>query len=70
MTSGLSDRELHQQQMSKMEVGHSFFLEGVLPSDCAYIRKLGYKLGFRLSIRYVAVDEIFGKHGTRVKRIG
>lgn len=67
--SGLSDKQKHEELLQKMEVGESFFLPGVLPQNCGYIRKLGYKLKLRLSIRFVEQDTIYGTHGTRVMRL-
>lgn len=58
----------HEKLMSEMKVGESFFIEGVKPSDLKYVRRLGYKLNIRLSIRFVLEDQIYGKMGTRVMR--
>ncbi len=67
-TSGQSDRQRHEELMKSLQVGSSFFLENVLPQDCNYIRRLGYKLGYKLAIRLVTQDEIYGTEGTRVLR--
>lgn len=74
MTTGISnitaaEREKHEKLLAGLPVGNSFFLPGVLPKHCDYIRKLGYKLNIRLAIRYVEMDEIYGKMGTRIKRV-
>lgn len=74
MTMTISDvpadvREKHEQLLAQLPVGSSFFLPDVLPKHCSYIRKLGYKLNIKLAIRYVEADEIYGKTGTRVKRV-
>lgn len=70
-TSDISaaDREKHEKLLAGLPVGSSFFLPGVLPKQCGYIRKLGYRLNVRLSIRYVESDEIYGTMGTRIKRV-
>lgn len=72
MTSDISaaDREKHEKLLAGLDVGKSFFLPDVLPKHCSYIRKLGYKLGLKLAIRYVERDEIYGVMGTRIKRVG
>lgn len=64
-----AEREKHEQLLAGLPVGSSFFLPGVLPKQCGYIRKLGYKLKIKLSIRYIEMDEIYGKMGTRIKRV-
>lgn len=64
-----ADREKHEKLLAGLPVGSSFFLPGVLPKQCGYIRKLGYRLNVRLSIRYVEADEIYGTMGTRIKRV-
>ena len=64
-----ADREKHAKLLAGLPVGSSFFLPGVLPKHCGYIRKLGYRLNIRLSIRYVVNDEIYGTMGTRIKRV-
>lgn len=64
-----ADREKHEKLLAGLPVGSSFFLPGVLPKQCGYIRKLGYRLNIRLSIRYVETDEIYGTMGTRIKRV-
>ncbi len=71
-TSDISaeEREKHKQLLAKLPVGSSFFLKDTLPKHCAYIRKLGYQLGIRLSIRFIERDEIYGEMGTRIKRVG
>lgn len=58
----------HEKLMSEMKVGESFFIENVKPCDLGYVRRLGYKLKIRLSIRFVLEDQIYGKMGTRVMR--
>jgi hypothetical protein len=64
-----ADREKHKKLLAGLPVGSSFFLPGVLPKHCGYIRKLGYRLNIRLTIRYVDRDEIYGTMGTRIKRV-
>lgn len=64
-----ADREKHEKLLAGLPVGSSFFLPGVLPKHCGYIRKLGYKLHIRLAIRFVVKDEIYGVMGTRIKRV-
>lgn len=64
-----ADREKHEKLLAGLPVGSSFFLPGVLPKQCGYIRKLGYRLKVKLSIRYVESDEIYGTMGTRIKRV-
>lgn len=63
------EREKHEKLLAGLPVGSSFFLQDTLPKHCMYIRKLGYKLGFKLAMRFVECDEIYGKMGTRVKRV-
>lgn len=62
-------REDHERLLANLPVGHSFFLEGVKPEDMGYLRRMGYKLKIRLSIRHVVQDEIYLKMGVRVKRL-
>lgn len=50
-------------------MGHSFFLENVRPDQLSYLRRLGYSLQIKLTIRQISEDEIYGKPGVRVKRI-
>lgn len=64
-----ADREKHKKLLAGLPVGNSFFLPGVLPKHCDYIRKLGYQIKIRLAIRYVEKDEIYGTMGTRIKRV-
>lgn len=63
------DRQRHEELLRQMKPGTSFFLQDVLPKHCGYLRRLAYKLGIRLSIRYVDQDEIYGHAGTRVMRL-
>jgi predicted kinase len=58
----------HEKLMKAMKKGESFFVEAK-PEDLTYVRKLGYKLGIKLSIRFVVMDEIYGKMGSRVVRL-
>lgn len=60
--------EKHLQLLSNMKPGDSFFLEGVRPGQLGYIRRLGYKLKYKLTIRFVVEDSIYGTSGTRVMR--
>lgn len=71
MTPGISkvDREKHEKLLSGLKPGQSFFLPHVLPVKCGYIRRLGYKLGVKISIRYVEQDTIYGEPGSRVLRV-
>lgn len=57
----------HEKLMSALKPGESFFVEAK-PEDLVYVRKLGYKLGIKLSIRFVVMDEIYGTSGSRVIR--
>ncbi|QJI52293.1 hypothetical protein [Cronobacter phage JC01] len=62
-------RQKHEELLARLAIGDSFFLENVLPKHCTYLRKLGYKLNLRLAFRFVERDEIYGKTGTRIKRV-
>lgn len=58
----------HSALLQALKPGESFFVEAK-PEELVYVRKLGYKLGVKLSIRFVLVDEIYGKMGSRVVRL-
>lgn len=62
-------RDLHKKLMAKMAIGDSFFVKGIRPEDLRYIRSLGYTLSFKLSIRHVTYDQIYGTSGSRVVRV-
>lgn len=62
-------REKHSQLLAAMKPQESFFVEGARPEDLVYVRKLGYRLGIKLSIRFVVSDEIYGAMGSRVVRL-
>lgn len=59
----------HKQLLAAMKVGDSFFVNGRRPQDLGYVRRLGYNLGFKLAIRWVLRDPIYGRMGCRVKRV-
>ncbi len=61
-------RERHAALLEQLKPGESFFVE-LKPEDLGYVRKLGYKLGIKLSIRFVVCDEIYGKMGSRIQRL-
>lgn len=61
--------EQHKKLLSAMKVGESFFVEGRRPDDLSYVRRLGYQLGYKLAIRWVLRDQIYGRMGSRVKRV-
>lgn len=62
-----SEREKQAANLLKLKPGDSFFV-ACLPDKLTHIRRLGYKLGIKLSFRFVAVDPIYGQTGTRVIR--
>lgn len=61
-------RERHAALLARLKPGESFFVEAK-PEALGYVRKLGYQLGIKLSIRFVVCDEIYGKMGSRVQRL-
>ncbi len=67
-TTDKSVRETHEKLLLGMKDGESFFIEGVTPQDLGYLRRMGYRLNIRLSIRFTLQDQIYGKMGTRVYR--
>lgn len=58
----------HEKLLAGMTEGESFFIPDVKPDQLGYVRRLGYKLKLKLSIRYTLKDPIYGKMGTRVRR--
>lgn len=58
----------HEKLLAGMKEGESFFIPDVKPDQLGYVRRLGYKLKLKLSIRYTLKDPIYGKMGTRVRR--
>ena len=58
------------RRLSEMKNGASFFVPDAIPSDFGFLRSAGYRLGIRLSIRWVLQDPIYGKKGTRIYRTG
>lgn len=58
----------HEKLLDGMKEGESFFIPDVKPDQLGYVRRLGYKLKLKLSIRYTLKDPIYGKMGTRVRR--
>lgn len=60
----------HEKLLAGMKDGESFFIQDVRPEQLGYVRRLGYKLRIRLSIRFTLKDPIYGKMGTRVRREG
>ena len=60
----------HKRLLGAMAVGESFFVSGKRPADLGYVRRLGYQLGYKLAIRWVLRDPIFGRMGSRVMRVG
>lgn len=58
-------RDKHEELLKLMTPGMSFFVEA-RPCELGYVRKMGYRLGLKLSIRAVAEDEIYGVEGSRV----
>ena len=60
--------EKHRELLKKMNVGDSFFVAGRTPSQLDYVRRLGYAVGYRLSIRHVRNDPIYGKACCRIQR--
>lgn len=61
--------EQHKKLLNAMKVGDSFFVDGRRPVDLSYVRRLGYQLGYKLAIRWVLRDQIYGRMGSRVKRV-
>lgn len=64
-----SATDKYAEQLLSMKVGDSFFVEGVRPAELGSVRRLAYTLGIKLTIRFVLSDPIYGKSGTRVKRV-
>lgn len=56
-------------KLKQMEVGDSFFLEGVERKDTRSVINLGKKVGVFLDPRYFEVDEIAQVAGTRIWRV-
>lgn len=63
-------RKHHADLLSRLKPGDSFFIDGVRPGSLQYVRTLGYRLGMKLSIRFVLEDPIYGTMGCRVKLVG
>lgn len=64
-----ADKATHEKALMGMQVGDSFFVGGAKPSDLKGLRRMAYRLGVRISIRWVLQDEIYGESGTRVFRV-
>lgn len=62
-------RALHAAKLRELKPGESFLVESITPDKLTYLRHLGYKLGMRLSLRWVEVDPLYQTRGTRVSRV-
>lgn len=62
-------RALHSAKLRELKPGEGFFVDGITPDRLTYLRHLGYKLGMKLSLRWVEVDPLYQTRGTRVSRV-
>lgn len=62
-------RALHAAKLRDLKPGEGFLVETITPDKLTYLRHLGYRLGVKLSMRWVEVDPLYQTKGTRVTRV-
>lgn len=61
--------DTYKKCLADMNIGDSFFVDKAKPADLGFLRRLAKRQGVTLSIRWVLLDQIYGKAGTRVYRV-
>lgn len=55
-------------QLKRMRIGHSFFIEGAARAEFEFLRKPALNQGIGIAIKQVSLDEIYQMPGVRIWR--